>query len=117
MSSTLEIRDTGYRVWYEPEAHTIYFEGSLRLNPGGYTPISNLLKHVLMQSPGRIRLHLHDLQYLNSSGLNMLFKFVIAIRNKGSVQLVVHASKEVFWHSRTLANIERFFPAAEIELS
>ncbi len=116
-SSNLEIKDPAYRVWYEPDDQTVYFEGKLRLGPGGYRPIEELLQNVLAQEPSRIRLHLYDLQFLNSSGLSTLFKFVVALRKKGTIPLSVRASKEVLWHSKTLANIERFFPTAEIELA
>ena len=117
MSSTLEIKDQDFRVWYEPDDLTVYFEGKMRLAPGGYRPIEELLNKVVDQEPARIRLHLYDLQFLNSSGLSMLFKFVVQVRKKGSIRLAVRASKTVLWHSKTLSNIERFFPDAEIELS
>ncbi|MCG8424310.1 MAG: hypothetical protein MJE77_40980 [Proteobacteria bacterium] len=115
--SSLEIKDPNYRVWYEPKSHTVYFEGKLRLQPGAYRDIEVLLQKVMDLEQERIRLHLHDLQYLNSSGLNMLFKFVVALRKKGSINLAVRASKAIFWHSKAIANIERFFPSAELELA
>ena len=117
MSDTLEIKDQDYRVWYEPSDHTVYFEGKMRLAPGGYRPIEELLQRVVETGPNRIRLHLFHLQFLNSSGLSTLFKFVVQLRKLGTITLAVQASKEVLWHSKTLSNIERFFPDAEIELA
>lgn len=116
-TSSLEIKDPAYRVWYEPDDYTVYFEGKLRLAPGGYRPIEQLLKDVVEKEPSRIRLHLAELQFLNSSGLSMLFKFVVQLRRKGTIPLSVRGSKAVLWHAKTLANIERFFPKAEIDLA
>ena len=38
-----DVRGDNYRVWYEPEAGAVHFEGSLRLPMKAYKPISDLL--------------------------------------------------------------------------
>ena len=113
---TLEIKDKDYRIWYEEDNQTVFFEGKLRLASAEYRPIRDLLNAVLETEPTRVCIHIRDLAYLNSSGLTTLFRFVVSIRNKGSIDLAVRASKSVLWHSKAIANIERFFPAAEFDI-
>ncbi len=113
----LEIQTKEYRVWFEPERNTVFLEGSLRLNTAEYKPISDLLTAVLEQSKGPVTLHVRELSFLNSSGINTLYKFAIAIRSKASQSLLVRGNESVPWQPKTLVNIKRFLPTAKIEMN
>lgn len=72
-----EITGENYKVWSE-DGTTVNFQGSLRLgNPAEYEPIAQLLNSVTAESPPTITLNLKELEFLNSSGINMLSKFAI----------------------------------------
>ncbi|MBH23478.1 MAG: hypothetical protein CMH57_03235 [Myxococcales bacterium] len=113
----LEFSDTGYRVWYEPDTHTVFFEGSLRLNTADYAPLSAMLKEIVAADPPRLTLHLRGLEFLNSSGINALYKFTIALRRRpgGAPPLTLLSSRAIAWQAKSLPNIKRFLPSATIE--
>jgi hypothetical protein len=113
----LEVRDAGYRVWFDPKTATVFFEGSLRLNTHEYEPIWGLLQESLAQSPERLTLHLRELAFLNSSGINTLYKFAIALRKQGGVKLTVLASSAISWQGKSLPNVKKFLPTAELAIS
>lgn len=105
----MEIKGVNYRVWYDPADVTVYFEGILRL--GGsqeYSPIEDLLNKALAEEPKTITLDVRALSFLNSSGINMLYKFAIATRKRGEVQLAVRGSKSVPWQGKSLPNLKKF---------
>src|SRR5688500_4556893 len=106
----LEVRDAGYRVWYEPKTQTVFFEGSLRLNTHEYEPIWSLLQEALSQAQKRLTLHVRELAFLNSSGINTLYKFAIALRKRGDVQLTIQASEKLSWQGKSLPNVKKFLP-------
>jgi len=107
--SRMEIKGGNYRVWYDQNEVTVYFEGILRLGgPQEYQPIENLLEKVLESGPNKITLDLRALNFLNSSGINVLYKFAIATRKKGDLQLVVRGSKNVPWQGKSLPNLKKF---------
>jgi len=111
----MEIRDANYRVWYEASSQTIYFEGLLRLGTNEYEPITNLLNQILETNPAALTLHMHDLAFLNSSGINTLYKFAIALRKQGKVKVTVKASSLIPWQSKSLANLKKFLPSIDIQ--
>ena len=114
----MEIKGGNYRVWYDPAEVTVYFEGILRLGgPMEYQPIEDLLDKVLVTDPKTITLDLRTLNFLNSSGINVLYKFAIAMRKKGELKLVVRGSKNIPWQGKSLPNLKKFNPNFEMILS
>jgi hypothetical protein len=111
-----EIKGQGYRVWYDPSSKTVHFEGVLRLSTSEYKPIDELLEHVLASDPPMLRLRMTELQFLNSSGINLLYKFAIAVRKKATTELHVHASSAIPWQGKSLPNLKKFLPTIVITL-
>ena len=115
MDSAMEIKDAGYRVWYDAPQQTVWFEGTLRLSTGEFAPISELLAAVAANDPGRLTLDMRGLKFLNSSGINTLYKFAISLRKRGDIQLVVRSANDIGWQAKSLPNLKRFLPAVQIE--
>lgn len=89
----MEVKGPNYQVTYESVISTVSFQGILRLRGlHEYDPIVQLLDEVIDAEPEKITLDLRGLQFLNSSGINIMFKFVIKIREQGQSKLVVIGS-------------------------
>ncbi|MBK7826022.1 hypothetical protein [Nannocystis sp.] len=116
MSDT-EIKGPGYRVLYDANSATVHFEGSLRLGTAEYEPIAALLNSVLEQRPQAITLRMTDLVFLNSSGINTLYKFAIAIRKLGGLAVHVQASSTISWQSKSLPNLRKFLPTITLTMN
>lgn len=112
----MEIKGETYQVSYEDNHGAVIFKGSLRL--GGmeeYAPITNLLQRAAEQE-SNLKLDLRELNFLNSSGINMLSKFVIAVRRKEGVKVQVYGSKQISWQGKSLKNLERLMPGLTLHL-
>ena len=109
-----EIKGQGYRVWLDPSTRTVHFEGILRLSTGEYQPIEELLNGILASEPPQLCLSMTDLQFLNSSGINMLYKFAIAVRKKGAPEIRVRAANTIPWQGKSLPNLKKFLPTIAI---
>ncbi|NEP41223.1 MAG: hypothetical protein F6K35_19140 [Okeania sp. SIO2H7] len=113
----MEIKTKDYSVGYHEETTTAIFQGSLRLNGmQEYAPIVELLDNVLESGVPAIILDLQQLEFLNSSGINVLSKFVIKVRQKKNIKLVVKASKNIPWQGKSLKNLQRLLPSLSLEL-
>ncbi len=113
----MEIKTEDYRIWYDPDTETVICQGSLRLSGmEEYAPIVQLLNDVADSDPARITLNLRQLEFLNSSGINVLSKFVIVVRQKGNIQMGVQGSKNIPWQGKSLKNLQRLMPALQLEL-
>lgn len=114
----MEVKSADYRVAAAEGSNTVSLEGTLRLNGADeYQPIQQLLDESLARaSGGECCWDLRQLQFLNSSGINMLYQLVIKARRMGGVKMRVIGSKDVAWQSKSLANMTRFMPGLQLDL-
>ena len=110
----IEISTPDYRVWYDQPRSTIALEGSFRLNGPLYEPIREMLENILAQKPAALRLDLTELKFLNSSGINVLAKFTILVRNEGNLVFSVVGSKKIPWQEKSLPNLKKLYPDLEL---
>lgn len=112
-----EIKGEDYSIQYAPESVTVTFQGELSLSgPPEYAPIAELLDEVANGEPPTITLNLKKLGFVNSSGISMLSKFVISVRKKKTIQLLVLGSNDIPWQQKSLKNLEKLLPTLKLEL-
>lgn len=112
----MEIRDENFRVWAENEC--VYFDGVLRLaGPDAYSPIYSLAASLLHEDHARVIFDLTGLEFLNSSGINLLAKLTIEARKKPEIQLVIKATTQYPWQSKSLPNLKKLYSALDLQLA
>jgi hypothetical protein len=106
------IQGDNYRVWYEETNKTVYFEGTLRLGTiAEYSPIIQLLSNIANSSFNSINLNFRNLYSLNSSGISIISKFVVDIRDKPKSYVTIKGSNSIPWQPKTLKNLQRLMPS------
>lgn len=104
----------GYQAVFDPDARRVRLQGSLRLSGlSEYAPISELLEAALEEAQA-LELDLTELEFLNSSGIATLSKFVISARNRKTCALTVRGSNSVPWQGKSLNNLKRLMPALDL---
>ena len=113
----MNIKTENYSLSYDKAPRNIICEGSLRLNGvEEYSPIIDFLNHVVEQEPSEVILNLQKLNFLNSSGISTLSKFVINVRKKKNIQMIVIGSQDIPWQSKSLKNLQRLMPSLKLEI-
>lgn len=120
----MEIKTDTYLVKYDETSNTILCEGTLRLSGmEEYTPVVDLLNAVVDKSPPLVLLDLRKLEFLNSSGINVLSKFIIKVRQhkerqlkekQTEMEMVVWGSSEIPWQNKSIKNLQRLMPSLEL---
>ena len=112
------IHGESFEIRREEEHSTVAFKGALRLSgTEDYAPILDMLKETLITPTRPIVLDLRELNFLNSSGITMLSRFVIEARDCAGIDLQILASEAVPWHARSLKNLQRLMPSLSIRLA
>ena len=110
-----EIQGEDYMVQYDSESVKINFQGELSLSGlSDYEPIKTLLENVAATEPATLTLNVKELSFLNSSGISMLSKFVMNMRRKPGIKLVVLGSQEMPWQSKFLKNLQKEQPSLQL---
>lgn len=113
----MEINTEDYQVDYDSTTTTVRFQGALRLiGMEEYSPIVNFLNEIVEQDPEVLTLDLRELEFLNSSGISMLSKFVIKVRQKKTLNMIVKGAKGIPWQGKSLKNLQRLMPSLNLEI-
>ncbi len=107
----------GFTVEYDSDDGRVALKGTMRL--GGmseYAPVVEIL-HEAMEQHSAMELDLAKLEFLNSSGIATLSKFIIAVRDSGNTQLTVTGSESIPWQGKSLNNLQRLMPALELQFN
>lgn len=117
MDST-EIIDSNYSISYDSDTCTITCNGYFRLRgTEEYAAMMTLLNNVADLGLPELSLDVTGLEFLNSSGINTLSKFVLRLRKSGPVKLKIQASTAYPWQKKSLRNFEKLLPGTDIQYS
>lgn len=113
----MELRTEDYHVWYDAVTQTLTCQGALRLaDLKEYTPMWQLLSDVIDQKPSPLTLDMRSLKYLNSSGFNILSRFVLKVRQETTIHMLVLATRKIAWQEKSLKNLQRLMPNLQLEM-
>jgi len=105
------LQGEGYEVGYDAASGSVHVKGVLRL--GGmdeYLPIARILENAIGEHR-TLTLDLTGLDFLNSSGIATLSKFVITARNHQDCNVTICGNAAVPWQGKSLNNLKRLMPA------
>ena len=110
------LEDENYKISFDEEQACIAMSGILRLSGSAeYAPIVEFLDELLALEGQDICIDLTNLEFMNSSGIAVLSKFMISARKKQSGGVKVLGSQSIPWQAKSLKNLQRLLPALELE--
>lgn len=116
-NALVNVQGPDYEVVCDPTTATVTFHGRLRLRGvTEYAPIVYLLNELAEQKTASMTLDFRELQFLNSSGLDMLLKFIIRVRKLKVSQVTVFLTERYPWQQKSLKNLQRLMPSMTLEI-
>jgi hypothetical protein len=116
----MELKADKYSVVYDPDTAMVTCKGSLLLNGAKeYEPLLQLFNMAAeQQQPNSLTIDLRELKFLNSSGINMMTKFVINVGDIKAldIELMVIGCKNIAWQDKLLKNLRRLMPTIKTKL-
>lgn len=104
-----------YTVEYTRKTRTITFKGVLRLqNKEEYRNISELLSQAASETTGLpLILDMHNLVFLNSSGISSLSMFILKMRKLGK-EIHIQGNSSIPWQTKSLKNFQKLYSKVDI---
>lgn len=113
----LKIEGDIFKIWYEDVEQEIHFEGSLRLwDPGEYTRIRQYMIDIYELDIDSLNINLTRLEFLNSSGISMLCKFVFEVKKINRIPVVITGRNDILWQKKSLHNLKKLWDKIELRL-
>lgn len=113
----MEIKGEDYQVHYNDEKNAIEFTGTMRLRDSAeYQDLSDMLQSVYDNASAELVLDFRNLQFLNSSGINTISKFIINARKSEKVPVKIMGSNEVSWQQKSLKNLQKLWSSVQIQI-
>ncbi|MDX2232491.1 MAG: hypothetical protein NW220_22865 [Leptolyngbyaceae cyanobacterium bins.349] len=109
--TVVNIQTDDYSIRHDVESATVYFRGFLRLDGiEKYQPVMDILLNAVNESTN-FTIDLRELEFLNSSGISMLSMFIVKVRDRGGVDLILKGSDKILWQTKSLKNLQRLMPS------
>ena len=112
----MDITHADYQVHYDEANAIVTCQGSFRLHGEEYKPILDLMISAADAMPDTLTLDVRELQFLNSSGINTLAKFILQVRKHKVSQVVIQGSSQYPWQGKSLKNFQRLLPGLQMEI-
>lgn len=113
----MDIIHDDYQVNYDEARAMIICHGSFRLRGAAeYKPILDLLIGAANAKPETLTLDLRELAFLNSSGINILSKFILQVRQHKASQVIIKGSSAYPWQQKSLSNFQKLLPDLHLEI-
>jgi len=109
----MQVQGDKYSITYQSETETVRCAGFLDLRgKDGYKDIADLFDKVAARSPSpeKIMLDVRDLEFLNSSGITTIGGFVIKLRKKEGIMLLIQCANKHSWQSRSMTGLQKLMP-------
>ncbi|MBN2527680.1 MAG: STAS domain-containing protein [Deltaproteobacteria bacterium] len=113
----MEIQKEQCAIKYIKERSEILVSGSMRLlGAENYNEISDVFTQAVEDEPKTLTLDITKLRFLNSSGINVFFKFLISLRKRNKTQLTILGTNDFFWQKKTLQNFQKILPGTKLKI-
>ncbi len=107
----MEIKEDKYHMIFDESTGTLQLIGSFMLaGVEGYKPVLEFCKTATQKAPGVFTLDLRQLRFLNSSGINMIAKFIVNLRGQEGLQVSVKGTDSLVWQVKLVKNLKRLMP-------
>lgn len=114
------VKGDEYSIEYNDDTRQLLFRGTIRFQSSDdYAPLLELMQSaqaLCAVNSDTLTMDFRQLEFLNSSGINSISKFVIAARKEGKIGLDVKGNKAIYWQQKSLQNLQKLWAKVTITI-
>lgn len=112
----MKLQGDNYEIRFEEDRNTIMFEGSLRLwDPTDYSKIKQFMLDVHDLNIPELYLNFVRLDFLNSSGISTLCKFILDAKKMNKLNLHIIGNETILWQKKSFENLVKLWDKITLE--
>ncbi|MBN2753254.1 MAG: hypothetical protein JXR81_00165 [Candidatus Goldbacteria bacterium] len=112
----MQIKGEDYSIIFDDKLNTVNFNGSLRLeNMGEYKAIEQFLLDVHELNLPFLNLDFKEVDFLNSSGIAMLCRFIMDVKKQNKMPVIVTGNDDILWQKKSFANLKLLWDKVEVK--
>lgn len=112
----MQLNDENFSIVFDNNSNTIFFKGSLRLESmNEYRKIEKFMLEVHDLKLENLNLDFTDVDFLNSSGIAMLCKFIIDIKKMDKMPVKFLGNEDILWQKKSFANLKLLWNRVDVE--
>ena len=112
----MQITDENYNVIFDNNTNTIIFKGALRLESmNEYQKVEKFMIEVHELKLTNLNLDFREVDFLNSSGIAMLCKFIIHVKKMDKMPVKFLGNDDILWQKKSFANLKLLWDRVEVE--
>ena len=105
-----------FNIMFNNSENKVVFTGSMRLwDAEEYGKINRFLLDVYELNIPHMILDFHELEFLNSAGINMLCKFVLQAKNENKMPVKIFGNKSILWQVKSFNNLKLLWRDINLE--
>ncbi len=114
----MQINGDGYNIVFDDGSNTVNFKGSLRLeNMGEYNNIEKFLLDIHELNLPYLNLDFKDVEFLNSSGIAMLCRFIMDVKKINKMPVIVTGNENILWQKKSFSNLKMLWDKVEVRFA
>ncbi len=103
----IKLEDEFYKITFDEEKSTIYFEGALRLNDfSRFEKIKQFMLDIYSLDNKELFIDFLKLDFLNSAGISMLCNFIFDIKDQNKKPVTITGNKDILWQKKSFENLK-----------
>lgn len=112
----MQITNDDYAIKFDDKLNTVNFKGTLRLeNLAEYKAIEQFLMDIYELNLPFLNLDFKDVDFLNSSGIAMLCRFIINVKKQDRMPVIVTGNDEILWQKKSFMNLKVLWDKVEVK--
>ncbi len=111
----MQIDDELFKIIYDDQKKTIFFEGALRLNDfKRFDKIKQFMLDIYSLETLVLVLNFSRLDFLNSAGISTLCNFIFEIKDKNKKEVKIIGNNNILWQKKSFENLRIIWDGIQI---
>jgi hypothetical protein len=112
----MQLNGEDFSIVFDNNKNVVDFSGSIRLESmNEYQKIAQFLLDIHELSLPNLTLDFKKVEFLNSSGIAMLCKFILDVKKIDKMDILVIGNEKILWQKKSFSNLKLLWDKVDVK--